>query len=199
MRLRFNIAIILAAMFMLPVRAAADTDTDALERYLLSEAGSSTGMDMTNIYGFFQSRKPSAVEGLWRMSGSDGTFALVGDEGSIFYRLIVIDSEDLNVAPGDVMGVCTAAGRKNSYDARIFTSVEDGKLTSPKRFTITLSDDGHLIIVPVNNHLRFNLWRMVPYMFRAAVTRVNDRPNNLDGALRIYPEPADSPFSPRCL
>lgn len=189
--------ILLAAMVMLPGYAAAETD--ALERYLLSEAASSTGMDMTNIYGFFQSRKPSAVEGLWRMSGSDGTFAVVADEGTVFCRLVVIDSEDLSVVPGDVMGVCTAAGKKNSYDARIFTSVEDGKLGAPKRFTLTLSDDGHLIMAPVSDRLRVNLWRMLPYMFRTAVTRVNDRPKNLDGALRIYPEPAGSPLSPRCL
>lgn len=190
-------AIAIFAM-LLPLAAAAG-EADALERYLMSEAAENTGLDMTNIYDALDARNMPGVEGLWRMSGNEGSFAIIADEGAVFYRIIVIDGEDASVAPGDIMGACTAAGKSNSYDARIFTSVEDGKLGTPKRFTITVQEDGRLIMVPVNNSLRVNLWRILPYMFRASVTRVNDRPNNLDGAIRVYPQPVNSPLTPRCL
>lgn len=170
-----------------------------LERYLASAAGSRDSVDVTCIESRLEGRTLAPVEGVWRISGSDGMFAVVADAGTIFYRIVVIDSPDRSVLPGTVMGACTAAGRADSYDAWLYTSGEAGLLSRPKRFTLSLADDGRLIMVPVVNKLKLNLWRLLPYMFRMSVSRVNDRPNNLDGAVRVYPEAAASPLTPRYL
>ena len=72
-------------------------------------------------------------------------------------------------------------------------------MSSPKRFTISLSEEGRLIIVPVIDKLKFNLWRLLPYMFRNSVRHVNNRPDNLDGAIKIFPPDLSNPLAPRYL
>lgn len=173
--------------------------SDELESYLSAVAGQRENVDMTNADTYFAGKGMAAIEGVWRISGSEGIFAVAADPGTIFFKLIIIDSPDRNVLPGTVMGACTAAGRNDCYDARMFTSGDTGVLSRPKRFTLTLSEEGRLIMVPVTNKLKLNLWRFLPYMFRMSVTRVNDRPDNLDGAIRVFPENITSPLVPRYL
>lgn len=192
-----SLIIVLLAVFVWPgdVHAA----PDELEQYLAGVSGCVVNMDVTDADAYFDGKAMMPVEGIWRMSGSEGLFAVVADPGTIFFRLIVVDSPDRNILPGTVMGACTAAGRADCYDARIYTSGDTGILSKPKRFTVTLDDGGRLIMVPVTNKLKVNLWRFLPYMFRMTVTRVNNRPDNLDGAVRVFPAAAASPLTPRYL
>ena len=179
-----------------PISAA----PDELEKYLESVAGDREEINVINADAYFEGRGLTSIEGVWRMSGSEGMMAIVADSGTIFQRIIVLESPDRNILPGTVMGVCTALGRNNSYDARIYTTEStSGILSKPKRFTLTLSDDGRLIMEPITNKLKVNLWRFLPYMFRMSVVRVNNRPDNLDGAVRVYPEAKDSPLTTRYL
>ena len=191
------IVIAIATMLMAePISAA----PDELEKYLESVAGDREEINVINADAYFEGRGLTSIEGVWRMSGSEGMMAIVADSGTIFQRIIVLESPDRNILPGTVMGVCTALGRNNSYDARIYTTEStSGILAKPKRFTLTLSDDGRLIMEPITNKLKVNLWRFLPYMFRMSVVRVNNRPDNLDGAVRVYPEAKDSPLTTRYL
>lgn len=160
---------------------------DALERYLEEVSTDRYDVDVTNIRTLFDGRGLSRLEGVWRMSGSDALFAVIATPGSVYCTMIVVESEDMNLLPGTVMGVLTAAGRAGAYDARIYTGCDDGVLTSPRRFTITVSDDTHIVMQPVTDKVIVNLWRFLPYMFRDPVKHVNDRPKNLDGAIRLFP------------
>ena len=197
MRGALSIIIVTVAALLAPLRLHAAPDE--LERYLSGQPRQTDVINVINADSCFAGRAVAAIEGVWRLSGSEGMFAVVADPGTIFYRLIVVDSPDRNILPGTVMGACTAAGRKDCFDARIYTSGATGLLSKPRRFTLTLDDDRRLIMVPVTNKLKVNLWRFLPYMFRVTVTRVNDRPNNLDGAVRIFPAPASSSLTPRYL
>lgn len=170
-----------------------------LEKYLMSVRDNAEDIDMTSYVDYFDGQALAPIEGVWRTSGSEGMFAVVADRGGIFYRIIVVDSVDQRVLPGTVMGACTPAGREAHFDAQIFTSVSDKGLGARKRFTISLSESDHLVMEPVTDKLRINLWRLLPYMFRHSVTRVNDRPKNLDGAIRVFPLTNGSSISPRYL
>lgn len=197
MHAKLSLIIVLSAVFMRP--CVAHAAADELEEYLAGVSECSVNMDVTDADAYFDGKAMMPIEGVWRMSGSEGLFAVVADPGTIFFRLIVVESPDRNILPGTVMGACTAAGRADCYDARIYTSGDTGILSKPKRFTVTLADDGRLIMVPVTNKLKVNLWRFLPYMFRMTVTRVNNRPDNLDGAVRVFPPAAASPLTPRYL
>ncbi|MBD5257687.1 MAG: hypothetical protein HDS52_03215 [Barnesiella sp.] len=191
--------VLVASMLGAVTHGGAAAPPSELDCYLAAAAGTSESITAIDAETLFAGRGLAAIEGVWRISGSEGMMAIAADPGSIFYRMILVESPDRTQRPGTVMGALTALGRKDSYDAMIFTSADDGNLGSPKRFTVTITDDGHLTITPVTDGLKLNLWRMLPYMFRNVVTRVNDRPNNLDGALRVYPLPALPPEIPRYL
>lgn len=174
-------------------------EPDELQRYLASIAQERDSINVTNADAYFSGSRLAPIEGVWRISGSEGIFAIIADPATIFYKLIVVDSPDQNVIPGTVMGACTEAGRLNHFDARIFTKGTIEKMSSPKRFTISLSEEGRLVIVPVIDKLKFNLWRLLPYMFRNSVRHVNNRPDNLDGAIKIFPPDLSTPLAPRYL
>lgn len=197
MHARLSLVIVLLAAFLSPdtVQAA----PDELEKYLGEVAANRENIDAIGADTYFDGKAMAPVEGVWRMSGSEGLFAVVADSGTIFFKLIVVDSPDRNILPGTVMGACTAVGKADCYDARIYISSDTGILSKPKRYTITLADDGRLIMEPVTNKLKVNLWRFLPYMFRMTVTRVNNRPDNLDGAVRVFPPATASPLIPRYL
>lgn len=197
MHAKLSLIIVLSAVLMRP--CVAHAAPDELEQYLAGVSGCVVNMNVTDADAYFDGKAMMPIEGVWRMSGSEGLFAVIADPGTIFFKLIVVDSPDRNILPGTVMGACTAAGRADCYDARIYTSGDTGILSKPKRFTVTLDDDGRLIMVPVTNKLKVNLWRFLPYMFRMTVTRVNNRPDNLDGAVRVFPPAAASPLTPRYL
>lgn len=190
------IIVVIAAVATAPTLHA---EHDELQRYLTSVAHERDSIDFTNADTYFSESGLKPIEGVWRFSGSEGMFAIVADPATIFYKIIVVDSPDQNVLPGTVMGVCTEVGRQNHFDAQIFTADEMGVMSGTHRFTISLSDEGRLVIVPVVNKLKFNLWRLLPYMFRHSVKRVNNRPDNLDGAIRLYPPSETTPLSPRYL
>lgn len=174
-------------------------ESDELLHYLSSVSQERDSINVTNAETFFQGSGLAPIEGVWRMSGSEGIFAVVADPATVFYKLIVVDSPDQNVLPGTIMGVCTEVGRQNHFDARIFTVGALDFMSAPQRFTMSLSEDGRLVIIPVVDKLKFNLWRLLPYMFRHSVKHVNNRPDNLDGAIRLYPATTITPLTPRYL
>ena len=78
------------------------------------------------------------------------------------------------------------------YDARIFTSRHDDgtKLSSPKKFTVTLTDDdSRLTIKEYGKSYIFNWWRLLPYMYRYVINRRDNSPGDIEGCVRVFPEP----------
>lgn len=151
-----------------------------------------------------------AIEGLWRFA-SEGTLMAIersevrplhaDDAGTSMYRMIVVRAADPTLRPGTVMGYLTPTAKRGVYDARIYTGQSDSgtMLHSPKKFTLTLSDsDSRLAISSYGNSLKFNWWRLLPYMYRYIFTRKEKSPGDISGCLRVFPTPA-IPTEPRYL
>jgi len=149
------------------------------------------------------------VEGLWRFPADGGTIAIehcnLSSSGTLAeaytYRMVIIESSNRNLRPGTIMGYLWATSKRDIYQARIYTSASDDGtcLSGLKPFTLTLSDqDSRLNFKAHRKALKLNLWRMLPYMFRFSVSKVDDTPRDLDGCVRIFPRPA-IPAEPRYL
>lgn len=151
-----------------------------------------------------------AVEGLWRFA-AEGTLMAIersddrkigaDDAGTVSYRMIVVRAADLTLRPGTVMGYLAPTAKRGVYDARIYTARTDAgtALHSPKKFTLTLGDsDSRLAISNYGTSLRFNWWRLLPYMYRYVFSRKEKSPGDISGCLRVYPAPA-IPSEPRYL
>lgn len=151
-----------------------------------------------------------SVEGLWRFA-SEGTLMAIernGDKApsgfdaeTTLYRMVVVRAADMALRPGTVMGYLTPTAKRGVYDARIYTSRLDNGTTlhSPKTFTVTLTDDdSRIAISSYGTKLRFNWWKLLPYMYRYIFTRREKSPGDIQGCLRVFPAPA-IPAEPRYL
>lgn len=151
-----------------------------------------------------------AVEGMWRFAAEGTLMAIercddrrIGpeDAGTMTYRMIVARAADLTLRPGTVMGYLAPTAKRGVYDARIYTGRTDAgtQLHSPKKFTLTLGDtDSRLAISSYGSSLRFNWWRLLPYMYRYVISRKEKSPGDISGCLRVYPAPS-IPAEPRYL
>lgn len=151
-----------------------------------------------------------AVEGLWRFASEGSLMAIERQTArttgeyeaeATVYRMVIVRAADMALRPGTVMGYLTPTAKRGVYDARIYTSRLDSgtALTSPKSFTLTLTDeDSRLSISDYGSSLRFNWWRLLPYMYRYLFTRREKSPGAIQGCLRVFPQPAVPP-EPRYL
>ncbi len=148
-----------------------------------------------------------AVEGLWRFPGEGSILAIerpatrrpLGERQDI-YLMVAVAPVDRAVRPGTVMGVLAATAKKDVYDCRLYTSsTDDGRLlTSPKKFLLQLADDNRIVFKPYGKKLKIRWWKLFPYMFRRVFTQEGTIPDDLDGCVRVFPEPLP-PIEPRYL
>lgn len=151
-----------------------------------------------------------SVEGLWRFASEGSLMAIerVGDAdissteaGTMVYRMVIVRAADLSLRPGTVMGYLTPTAKRGVYDARIYTGRHDNgtSLHSPKTYTLTLNDsDSRVSISRYGTSLRFNWWKLLPYMYRHIFTRKEKSPGEIQGCLRVFPPPS-IPAEPRYL
>ncbi|WP_290464096.1 hypothetical protein [Duncaniella muris] len=151
-----------------------------------------------------------AVEGLWRFASEGSLMAIERNSDraageyeaeTTVYRMVIVRAADMALRPGTVMGYLTPTAKRGVYDARIYTSRLDNGTTlhAPKKFTVTLTDDDSRIsISDYGSSLRFNWWRLLPYMYRYLFTRQEKNPGAIQGCLRVFPAPS-IPSEPRYL
>lgn len=154
------------------------------------------------------------IKGIWQMTGGGAVVAIVPltawerTHGIIFkdkkrslaseYILILLDSPSPRLQPGTVMGWGAPSAKPGVYEAWLYTKEKGFTLTSRKKFIMTLADDGHLTLRAVHKGITINPWRFLPYMFRGAVRFRDDTPADLNGFIRLWPEPMN-PQQPRYL
>ena len=144
-----------------------------------------------------EGRTPSPVEGVWQ-TDSQGIINIVRT-GTDTYDIILYGSDDLSLPLPLTIGSLRHAARPGLYDATIARSISHrGKVSKPTRMAIRVSDKGSWIeFLPYKKGLKVNLRRLLPYLFRFSVQTVDTRPEGLEGARRIYPQPyptADDPL-----
>lgn len=141
-----------------------------------------------SIKALIDSRPIDPIEGIWQWPDDGATIAIIA-AGSGAFEMIVIDSPDMAVAPGTIMGRVTRSARKSLYDARIMSRVDsDGKMSHHKKFSIDITDPERLSVEPYQKGKSISLWRWIPYIFRMTINSRDTSPAGIDGAVRIYPE-----------
>ena len=171
-----------------------------------SPAPSAAYSDMGAIRSRIAKSGPHRIEGIWQFPNTGATVAIerTADPGklpgAVAYNMMVVRSENRNIRPGTLMGVLTPSGRSDTFDAYIYTSPgRKARLTMPKHFTLTLTEkESRLIFKPVKAKYSLNLWRMLPYMFRYAVRKIDNTGEAPMGCIKIFPTPA-VPAEPRYL
>lgn len=165
------------------------------------------GYDIDSVKTRMKQSPLHAVEGIWQFVGDGATIVIeqfnpdmIAGTQTNFYRIVIVKSPMLSISPGTIMGYMTATAKKGCFDARLYTSGGiHGVLSTPRTFTLTLTDDNRLSFSEYKKEVKVNLWRWLPYVYRVGISIKDTRPKGLDGCLRIYPPSTTQPLNPRYL
>ncbi len=148
---------------------------------------------------------PVPIEGLWQFTGDGAVIAVERSQADIepdalpySYNIIMVEPVDDKVVAGALIGRLKATALASSFDCTLFTD-PDNPRSRTRRFTVKMTDEGHLSFVKVKSGTTVSLWRLIPYLFRVTVVKRAGRDPNLDGAIRIYPLSPSTFNGPRYL
>lgn len=143
------------------------------------------------------------AEGIWQMTDGGALFAIERAEPSpdlapLRLRMVMIRSPWRSIRPGTVIGHLVPTARRGVYEARLYSDVARRTgLNIPRGFTLELTEDDALMTIrPFRSPVRLNLFRLLPYMYRRVISLQDSRPDNLNGAVKVFPRQAAHPLSP---
>jgi len=147
---------------------------------------------------FSRSIPPTSIEGVWELTDNGAVIAVERTQeplksGTDAYRIVYVAGPDTSLPHGSVIGYVSQGSTTKSYDARIYTRIEcddNGGIfvSNPQSFALTITDDSRLELRHYMVGLKVNAWRLLPYMLGRVISRRDDRPGNLDGMVRIFPD-----------
>ncbi len=124
------------------------------------------------------------LAGIWRTGTEGAIIAFLPVRGETqWFDIVMLDSHDMSVIPGQTIGHAFATGVIGVYDATFNKSSFNKKV----RVIMTLEKDLRLTFKQYKKHLSLSLWRLLPYVFRNPVKKNDTRPTEIDGAVRLYP------------
>lgn len=160
--------------------------TAAVSALFVYARGAGNAITRQDAYRMIDNEGRDPVCGIWQLGGDGAQIAIVNRTGEKSkFDIYLIDSPDMSVIPGAVIGLLSATGKLGTYDAQ-FYSVK-GPLKRTMRYIVSLGNDGRMQFDSYKKGKSVALWRWIPYLYRISVTDRNTRPSNADGAVRVYP------------
>lgn len=149
------------------------------------------------------------AEGVWQMTDGGAIIALeryvdptlpLQSQWATF-RLVMVKSPIRRVRPGTVIGHAVATAKCGVLEARLYTDfARESRLSVPRTFYLHLSADGSTLTFKAKkSRLAVNPFKLLPYLYRHTVTIRQNTPDDLNGALRVFPPVVSANFGPRYL
>lgn len=191
-------AIMTAIAMLLPLSAAAD------EPLVPGQVADGYGTVNQAADHFRRTLPPTSIEGVWELTDNGAVIAVERTQeplksGTDAYRIIYVAGPDSSLPHGSVIGYVAQGSTTKSYDARIYTRIECDDnggvfVSNPQSFALTITDDSRLALKHYTVGLKVNAWRLLPYMLGRVISKRDDRPHNLDGMVRIFPDILQRPI-----
>lgn len=146
------------------------------------------------------------IEGIWRLTSGGGEIGILrkseapagGGKDVTEYEIIILGASDRALRAGTVIGTLRPTAKASVYQAHIYTRQAGSRLYDARTFMLRLdAEENRIVFERKKSNLSVNLWRLLPYLWRAPVERRSE-PAATEGAIRIYPQPA-TPIEPRYL
>lgn len=136
------------------------------------------------------------AEGVWRFVPDGAVFAIVREPGAFSgrFRVVVLDSPDMSIPPGTEVGSAARTAVPGKYDVRLHLRPAGSRrlmagFSDPSTFIMEVDPSGRLTLTGYRRGKRVKINRWLPYFFRLRVEDVDTRPQGLDGAVRLAPDP----------
>lgn len=177
---------------------------DTLDALIPSRSKILTGYcNLDSVRHSIDTRGAIGIEGIWQLTPDQTTVVIepctdpaILNTGIRCLQIVVTSSPRRSIRPGTVLGYMIPMARAGHYDARLYTDNVRSLLQRHRRFTINLTDDGHLSMVPVKQNWKLSLRHTFNFLFRAYLSsQVNDDTNS-EGFVKIYPTTGIKPLSP---
>lgn len=149
------------------------------------------------------------AEGLWQMTDGGAIIAveryveptLPFQSQVSTFRLVMVKSPVRRVRPGTVIGYAVTTAKNGVLEARLYSDfARESRLSVPRTFYLQLSTDGSTLTFKAKkSRLAVNPFKLLPYLYRHAVTIRQNTPDDLNGAVRLFPPMVSPRFGPRYL
>ena len=204
--MRFFRGIILAVSISAMAMAYADNATMIKsDTSIPASAWVIPGFTTDSVKRALESRPTQSLEGIWRdpQSGTEvavmsGNVASSAGMSTATMLIVVLKTPMVGIRRGTVAGWLIPTARKDYYEAKMFTKLDNGRLLKPKSFFVHYTD-GRLGLTREKKGFRINLVGLLPFMYRRALHQVDNTPKELAGYVRIWPFDPEHPTEVRYL
>lgn len=160
------------------------------------------GLDVDSMRVRLDETDMQPLEGIWYYPNEEMTLGIERYRGShnIGYRIILLDSPDINVMPGTVIGYIAESAVDNKYQLWLYSQRDKVTLKKPLECVATLNKEATSLTFDPPHwkvKVRMNIARFLPSLFNG-VSIIPERVGESlpVGFRKIYPEGGDgNPFN----
>ena len=160
------------------------------------------GLDMDSMRVRLDETDMQPLEGIWYYPNEEMTLGIERYKGphNIGYRIILLDSPDINVMPGTVIGYIASSAVDNKYQLWLYSQRDKVTLIKPLECVATLNKQATTLTFDPPHwkvKVRVNIARFLPTLFNG-VSIIPERVGESlpVGFRKIYPEGGDgAPFN----
>lgn len=188
-------AIISLLMFLLPLAVLAGSGVPKKSVVL-------TGLDTDSMRVRLDESDMQPLEGIWYYPNEEMTLGIERYKGqhNIGYRIILLESPDINLMPGTVIGYIASSAVDNKYQLWIYSQRDRVTLIKPLECVATLNAKATTLTFDPPHwkvKVRVNIARFLPTLFNGVSIVPEKVGENLPvGFRKIYPEGGDgNPFN----
>ena len=161
-----------------------------------------TGLDIDSMRIRLDETDMQPLEGIWYYPNEEMTLGIERYKGAhnIGYRIILLDSPDINVMPGTVIGYIAASAVDSKYQLWLYSQRDRVTLIKPLECVATLNGTATTLTFDPPHwkvKVRVNIARFLPSLFQG-VSIVPDKVGETlpVGFRKIYPEGGEgTPFN----
>ena len=188
-------ALISLLLAMLPLWALASNGVPAKSVII-------DGLDVDSMRMRLDETDMQPLEGIWYYPNEEMTLGIERYRGehNIGYRIILLDSPDINVIPGTVIGYIAASAVDSKYQLWLYSQRDRVTLIKPLECVATLNREATTLTFDPPHwkvKVRVNIARFLPSLFSAVSIVPEVTGERLPvGFRKIYPEGGDgTPFN----
>ena len=160
------------------------------------------GLDIDSMRVRLDETDVQPLEGIWYYPDEEMTLGIERYRGkhNIGYRIILLDSPDINVMPGTVIGYIASSAVDNKYQLWLYSQRDKVTLKKPLECVATLNKEATTFTFDPPKwkvKVRFNIARFLPTLFRGVSIIPEKTGETLPvGFRKIYPEGGEgTPFN----
>ena len=160
------------------------------------------GLDMDSMRIRLDETDMQPLEGIWYYPNEEMTLGIERYKGqhNIGYRIILLDSPDINDVPGTVIGYIASSAVDSKYQLWLYSQRDRVTLVKPLQCVATLNDNATTLTFDPPRwkfKVRVNIVRFLPTLFSGMSIIPEKTGERLPvGFRKIYPEGGDgSPFN----